>query len=109
MYQTPHLTAKLIEVFMRVVTSTVKSNTDKLNDMLVNHPLAMNHLVPALMQFYTGKFGNFCLLPCFPSQFAQNCNKNNIERHFFYLFDFLRHFQNRTTRKVAEIYVCVIC
>ena len=104
----PHLTAKLIEV-MFVVTPIVESNTDKFHDMLVNHPLAMNHLVPALMQLYTGKFGNFCLLLCFPSQFAPKCNKNNIERHSFYLFDFLKHFQNRTNRKVAEKYVCGIC
>ena len=51
--QNPYLTAKLIEV-MFVLNPNVQQNTPKLSDMLMNHPLAMDHLVPALMKFYTG-------------------------------------------------------
>ena len=50
----PYLIAKLVEV-MFVINPAVQRNTDKLNDMLLNHDLALNHLVPALMNFYVGQ------------------------------------------------------
>ena len=50
----PYLVAKLVEV-MFVVNPAVQRKTEKLNDMLLNHPLAIEHLVPALMKFYTGE------------------------------------------------------
>ena len=48
----PYLTAKLVEV-MFVLNPAVQRSTEKLNDRLINHPVALNHLVPALMKFYT--------------------------------------------------------
>ena len=39
---------------MFVINPSVQRNTEKLNDMVLGHPLAMEHLVPALMKFYTG-------------------------------------------------------
>ena len=50
----PYLTAKLVEV-MYVFNPAVQSNTAKLSDALLNNPLAIDHLVPALMNFYTGE------------------------------------------------------
>ncbi len=50
----PYLTAKLVEV-MFVLNPAVQRNTEKLNEMMLTHPLAFDHLVPALMKFYVGK------------------------------------------------------
>ena len=49
----PYLSAKLVEV-MYVLNPAVQPNTAKISDMLLNNPLASDHLVPALMSFYTG-------------------------------------------------------
>ena len=49
----PYLTAKLVEV-MFVLNPAVQRQTTKLNEYMLNHPLATEHLVPALMKFYTG-------------------------------------------------------
>ena len=38
-----------------MINPAVQRNTEKLNDMVLNHHLAMQYLVPALMNFYTGK------------------------------------------------------
>jgi len=48
----PYLTAKLVEV-MFVLNPSVQRSTEALNDRLINHPIALEHLVPALMKFYT--------------------------------------------------------
>ncbi len=37
-----------------VINPAVQRNTEKLNDMVLSHRLAMEYLVPALMNFYTG-------------------------------------------------------
>ena len=50
----PYLSAKLVEV-MYVLNPAVQPNTAKISDMLLNNPLAIDHLVPALMRFYTGR------------------------------------------------------
>ena len=49
----PYLLAKLVE-FMFVINPSVQPRTAKLNDQVLSHPLALDHLVPALMKFYTG-------------------------------------------------------
>ena len=51
--QNPYLAAKLIEVLF-VVNPDIQQHTVKINDMLLNHPLARQHLALALMKFYTG-------------------------------------------------------
>ena len=48
-----------------VINPAVQRNTEKLNDMVLNHHLAMQYLVPALMNFYTGKY--------FKSTFTHTC------------------------------------
>lgn len=53
--QNPYLTAKLIEI-MFVLNPKVQQHTPNVCDMLLNHRLATVHLVPALMNFYTGLF-----------------------------------------------------
>lgn len=51
-----------------MINPAVQRNTEKLNDMVLNHHLAMQYLVPALMNFYTGKYSIFFRLeqsvPC---------------------------------------------
>jgi len=49
----PYLVAKLVEV-VYVLNPGVQRNTQQVNNTLLNHPLALAHLVPALMKFYTG-------------------------------------------------------
>jgi ubiquitin conjugation factor E4 B len=49
-----YLIAKLIEVLF-VVNPRVNPAYQKLNDMLVQNPLTLDHLVPSLMKFYSGK------------------------------------------------------
>ena len=51
--QNPYLAAKLVEI-MYVINPAVQPNTRKLSDLLLSLPLAVDHLVPALMSFYTG-------------------------------------------------------
>ena len=58
--QNPYLAAKFVEI-MFVFNPAVQPNTAKLNDMLLNHPLAIDHLVPALMSFYTGERNNLLI------------------------------------------------
>ncbi len=38
-----------------MINPAVQRNTEKLNDMVLGHQLAMQFLVPALMNFYTGE------------------------------------------------------
>ena len=52
--QNPYLAAKLVEI-MYVINPAVQPNTRKLGDLLLSMLLAVEHLVPALMSFYTGK------------------------------------------------------
>lgn len=49
----PYLTAKLVEVVF-VMNPSVQRRTGSLNEQFLLHPLALKHLVPALMKFYTG-------------------------------------------------------
>ncbi|XP_074654460.1 ubiquitin conjugation factor E4 B-like [Tubulanus polymorphus] len=48
----PYLAAKLIEV-MFVLNPFVQPRTEHLHEMILTHPLALEHLVPALVCFYT--------------------------------------------------------
>lgn len=48
----PYLTAKLVEVVF-VMNPSVQRRTGSLNEQFLLHPLALKHLVPALMKFYT--------------------------------------------------------
>ncbi|XP_064611043.1 ubiquitin conjugation factor E4 B-like [Liolophura sinensis] len=48
----PYLVAKLVEVIF-VFNPAIQPRAEKLSQMLLTHPLAMQSLVPALMQFYT--------------------------------------------------------
>ncbi|KAI0243357.1 Ubiquitin conjugation factor E4 B [Lamellibrachia satsuma] len=48
----PYLVAKLVEV-VYILNPGVQRNTQQVNSMLLNHPLALGHLEPALMKFYT--------------------------------------------------------
>jgi hypothetical protein len=50
----PYLVAKMVEV-MFVVNPAVQQNTRHLCEMMLDHQLAADHLVPALMNFYTGE------------------------------------------------------
>lgn len=50
----PYLTAKLVEVVF-VMNPSVQRRTGTLNEQFLLHPLALKHLVPALMNFYTGR------------------------------------------------------
>ena len=52
--QNPYLAAKLVEI-MYVINPAVQPNLRSLSDSWLNHALATDHLVPALMSFYTGK------------------------------------------------------
>ncbi|KAG5681557.1 hypothetical protein PVAND_010977 [Polypedilum vanderplanki] len=47
----PYLTAKLIEVLF-VICPSIQSTTTKIYNMIMNHELAQNSLIPALMKFY---------------------------------------------------------
>ncbi|XP_051518119.1 ubiquitin conjugation factor E4 B-like isoform X1 [Myxocyprinus asiaticus] len=48
----PYLIAKLVEVLF-VTNPAVQPRTHRFFEMMENHPLAINQLVPALMKFYT--------------------------------------------------------
>ncbi|XP_033763599.1 LOW QUALITY PROTEIN: ubiquitin conjugation factor E4 B-like [Pecten maximus] len=48
----PYLTAKLVEVIF-VMNPAIQQQTANLHTRLLMHPLALQHLVPALMTFYT--------------------------------------------------------
>ncbi|XP_038076555.1 ubiquitin conjugation factor E4 B-like [Patiria miniata] len=48
----PYLVAKMVEVIF-VLSPVVQARTAKIYEAIQNHPLAQNHLVPALMTFYT--------------------------------------------------------
>ncbi|ELT92164.1 hypothetical protein CAPTEDRAFT_182882 [Capitella teleta] len=48
----PYLLAKLVEV-MFVLNPAVQRHTERINAMLLQHRLSIEHLVPALMKFYT--------------------------------------------------------
>ncbi|XP_022090328.1 ubiquitin conjugation factor E4 B-like isoform X2 [Acanthaster planci] len=48
----PYLVAKLVEVIF-VLSPAVQTRTAKIYEAIQIHPLAINHLVPALMTFYT--------------------------------------------------------
>lgn len=48
----PYLIAKLVEVLF-VTNPAVQPRTQRFFEMLENHPLSVNQLVPALMKFYT--------------------------------------------------------
>ncbi|KAJ8320744.1 hypothetical protein KUTeg_002331 [Tegillarca granosa] len=48
----PYLTAKLIEVIF-VMNPSIQQRTGALNERFLMHPLALQNLVPALMNFYT--------------------------------------------------------
>lgn len=61
--QNPYLAAKLVEI-MYVINPAVQPNTTKLNETLLNHSLAVRHLVPALMSFYTGRWHLIGSAPC---------------------------------------------
>ncbi|XP_052828184.1 ubiquitin conjugation factor E4 B isoform X1 [Octopus bimaculoides] len=51
-FNNPYLVAKLVEVLF-VISPNFQPRTAKLSEMLLSHPLALNYMVPALMQFYT--------------------------------------------------------
>lgn len=55
-----------------VINPAVQRNTEKLNDMVLGHHLAMQFLVPALMNFYTG-MKNICGLRI--PRFLQNAKR----------------------------------
>ncbi|XP_076874583.1 ubiquitin conjugation factor E4 B isoform X2 [Brachyhypopomus gauderio] len=48
----PYLIAKLVEVLF-VTNPAVQPRTQRFSEMIENHPLSINQLVPALMKFYT--------------------------------------------------------
>ncbi|XP_071146874.1 ubiquitin conjugation factor E4 B-like isoform X2 [Mytilus edulis] len=48
----PYLIAKLVEVIF-VMNPAVQPRSQSLNEKFLMHPLALQHLVPALMNFYT--------------------------------------------------------
>uniref|UniRef100_A0A8B9JL64 Ubiquitin conjugation factor E4 B n=1 Tax=Astyanax mexicanus TaxID=7994 RepID=A0A8B9JL64_ASTMX len=48
----PYLIAKLVEVLF-VTNPAVQPRTQRFFEMIENHPLSVNQLVPALMKFYT--------------------------------------------------------
>lgn len=48
----PYLLAKLVEVIF-VMNPAVQPRSQNLNEKFLMHPLALQHLVPALMSFYT--------------------------------------------------------
>ncbi|KAI5095644.1 ubiquitin conjugation factor E4 B isoform X1, partial [Silurus meridionalis] len=48
----PYLIAKLVEVLF-VTNPAVQPRTQRFFEMIENHPLSINQLVPALMKFYT--------------------------------------------------------
>ncbi|XP_056589281.1 ubiquitin conjugation factor E4 B isoform X2 [Triplophysa dalaica] len=48
----PYLIAKLVEVLF-VTNPAVQPRTQRFFEMMENHPLSVNQLVPALMKFYT--------------------------------------------------------
>ncbi|XP_051906703.1 ubiquitin conjugation factor E4 B isoform X2 [Hippocampus zosterae] len=48
----PYLIAKLVEVLF-VTNPAVQPRTQRFSEMMENHPLSINQLVPALMKFYT--------------------------------------------------------
>uniref|UniRef100_A0AAY5EBP7 Ubiquitin conjugation factor E4 B n=1 Tax=Electrophorus electricus TaxID=8005 RepID=A0AAY5EBP7_ELEEL len=48
----PYLIAKLVEVLF-VTNPAVQPRTQRFSEMIENHPLSVNQLVPALMKFYT--------------------------------------------------------
>lgn len=49
----PYLMAKLVEVIF-VMNPAVQPRSQNLNEKFLMHPLALQHLVPSLMNFYTG-------------------------------------------------------
>lgn len=51
-FNNPYLVAKLVEVLF-VISPNFQPRTAKLSEMMLGHPLALNYMVPALMQFYT--------------------------------------------------------
>lgn len=51
----PYLLAKLVEVIF-VMNPAVQPRSQNLNEKFLMHPLALQHLVPALMNFYTGNY-----------------------------------------------------
>jgi ubiquitin conjugation factor E4 B len=53
-----YLIAKFIEILF-VVNPRVQPAYQKLNDMLLQNPLALDHLVPSLMKFYSGQSAIF--------------------------------------------------
>lgn len=55
----PYLIAKLVEVLF-VTNPAVQPRTQRFFEMMENHQLSVNQLVPALMKFYTGKGGGSC-------------------------------------------------
>jgi ubiquitin conjugation factor E4 B len=54
-----YLVAKLIEV-MFMVNPRVQPQFQKINEMLLQHPLALDLLVPSLMKFYSGVMNGLC-------------------------------------------------
>lgn len=48
----PYLVAKLVEL-MFVLCPVIQNKTSKIYEAIQLHPLALNHLVPSLMKFYT--------------------------------------------------------
>ena len=52
----PYLIAKLVEVLF-VMNPNVQPRAEKICEKILLHELSREFLAPALMQFYTGKFG----------------------------------------------------
>lgn len=48
----PYLVAKIVEVLF-VMNPSIQPAASKIHEMIVSHPLALDHLAPALMNFYT--------------------------------------------------------
>lgn len=52
----PYLKAKLVEILFFFTYPIAKGVPGELESILNSHPLALQHLVPSLMNFYVGKF-----------------------------------------------------
>lgn len=84
----PYLTAKLVEVVF-VMNPSVQRRTGTLNEQFLLHPLALKHLVPALMNFYTGRNWLKKWQNIFIMHQARICNKTFYLRLKLELFFFI--------------------
>jgi len=52
-FRNPYLVAKFIELIFTIHPSHNTQNNSKLFEMILSHPIAIGHLAPTLMKFYT--------------------------------------------------------